>query len=138
MSFDRLRAEIPAALDLLSLLAFFAPDDIEREMIVSGREKLPAALAQAVSSPVSLDDAVAALRRYSLIDVRENTFAVHRLVQAVTRDRLAEGEADKQWAEAALRVVNGAFPFRLNEVETWGRSSRLLPHALAAAGAEDR
>jgi tetratricopeptide (TPR) repeat protein len=67
-----------------------------------------------------------------LVEVQGGAISVHRLVQAVVRDRLDE-EGRKTWAEAAVRVVNAAFPYRLNEIKTWSPSSRLLPHALAAA-----
>src|ERR1039458_5024063 len=80
----------------------------------------------------------AALRRYSLIDVGGGSIAVHRLVQAATRDRLAIGGDEAKWAEAAVKLVNNAFPFKLVVVETWNPSARLLPHALAAAGHSER
>ena len=82
--------------------------------------------------PLACDDALAALRRYSLVEVREEALSVHRLVQAVARDRLAE-DARRTWAEAAVRLVNGAFPFDSDDVRTWPECARLLPHALAAA-----
>jgi tetratricopeptide (TPR) repeat protein len=82
--------------------------------------------------------AKAALRRYSLIDVSGGSLAVHRLVQAATRDRLASGGEEAKWAEAALELVDNAFPFKPDAVETWNPSARLLPHALAAIGHSER
>ncbi|MBT4735492.1 MAG: hypothetical protein HOO10_10910, partial [Candidatus Marinimicrobia bacterium] len=41
LSMERLRAETPAAADLLHLCAFLAPDDIPRVMITDGAEHLP-------------------------------------------------------------------------------------------------
>jgi len=83
-------------------------------------------------------EARAALRRYSLIDVSGGSIAVHRLVQAVTRDRLAREGQEQKWAETALKLVSDAFPFDASLVRTWSPSARLLPHALAAAGHSER
>ena len=126
ISIEQLRTETdaaPAALDLLNLIAFLAPDEIDSRL-VAGR--FPDAL--------QLDRARAGLLRYSLIEARAGTIWVHRLVQAATRARLAREGREQEWAEAAVKLVDDAFPFKLDKVETWSASVRLLPHALAAAG----
>lgn len=120
ISLDRLRDEAAAALHLLHLLAYLAPDDIPRDLVEGA----------AAQDPLEWNRAVAALRRYSLIEVRDDAFAVHRLVQAVTRASLG---AEAEWAERVVRLMDNAFPFKEEKLETWSRSSRLLPHALAAA-----
>ena len=58
--------------------------------------------------------------------------SVHRLVQAVTLDRLGEDEM-KMWADAAVKIVNKAFPFDSDDVRTWPTCSLLLAHALSSA-----
>jgi tetratricopeptide (TPR) repeat protein len=126
ISFEQLRTETdaaPVALDLLNLIAFLAPDDIDSRL-VAGR----------FPDSLQLDRARAGLLRYSLIEARGGTISVHRLVQAATRARLAREGLEQEWAEAAVKLVNGAFPFKSDKVETWSASARLLPHALAAAG----
>jgi len=119
VAFEQLKEEAPGALKLLNFLAFLAPDDIPRKLLTEDLMKL--------------DQAVAGLRKYSLVEVRDGAFEVHRLVQAVTRDRLAKPKAKRKYAEAALRAVNDAFPYKRDVVETWAGSSRLLPHALTVA-----
>jgi len=136
LAFQRLREESPAATDLLSLCAFLAPDDIPRAIIVEGADLLPERLAEEVRDPVAFDDLIAALRRYSLIEASDDALSVHRLVQTVTQDAL-EPEARKEWAGCAAAVVNRAFPQKSADVRTWDDCSRLLPHALAAAGAAE-
>ncbi|MCL6450068.1 MAG: tetratricopeptide repeat protein [Acetobacteraceae bacterium] len=133
LSFQLAEAESPAGADLLRLCAFLGPDDIPRELLSQGAAGLPEPLSMALADPVGFDGAVAALRRYSLLETSGDALPVHRLVQVVTRDRLAEG-ARKAWAAAAVGLVDGAFPFDSDDVRTWPRSARLLPHALAAAG----
>jgi tetratricopeptide (TPR) repeat protein len=60
------------------------------------------------------------------------TFSMHRLVQAVARDRMND-DARKRWVEAA-KIVNDASPFDVQNVPAnWSVCACLLPHALAAA-----
>ena len=125
----------PIAVDLLSVCAFLAPDDIPREGLADAAEHghLPESLSGALSDPFLLDEAVAVLRRYSFIEVHEGALTVHRLVQAVVRDRLSP-EDRRIWVEAAVRLVDHEFPESSADVETWPTCARWLPHALAAAG----
>ncbi|MGH9754736.1 MAG: FxSxx-COOH system tetratricopeptide repeat protein [Blastocatellia bacterium] len=160
ISFQSLRDKSPAAADLLNLFAFFAPDAIRREWIIAGTKHLPKTLATAaepirsifsrirgakylpktlaaaVKDELAFDDIVAAFRRYSLVEVsaEQNAFTVHRLVQTVMRARMTDEECAK-WAEAAVRMVNEAFPggdFH-EQPETWPLCGELLLHALSVA-----
>jgi tetratricopeptide (TPR) repeat protein len=131
LSFQQVERCSPPAAALLNLCAFLAPDDIPLDVLQQAPE-LPEALAKAAADAVQFDDAIAALRRFSLVSRSGDVLSVHRLVQAVTRERLAE-EARKLWAAAAARSVNRAFPLESDDVRTWPVCSRLLPHALAAA-----
>ncbi|NOR48699.1 MAG: tetratricopeptide repeat protein [Methanosarcinaceae archaeon] len=132
ITFNEVMQISSAGADLLNLCAFLAPDYIPVGLLNSGVEYLPESLTAMASDPLAFDDAVDPLRRYSLVEITAETISVHRLVQAVTRDRLV-GDEKKKWAEAALRIVDEAFPFKSNDVQTWPVCSRLLPHALAAA-----
>ncbi len=120
----------PAASDLLSLCAFLAPDDIPRDLFRDGLAYLPGTLAATVANGVALNEAVAVLRRYSFLEREGDVFSVHRLVQAVTRHRLAE-DRRATWAEVAVRLLDSAFPFNRDDDGTWSICARLLPHALA-------
>ena len=73
------------------------------------------------------------LTRYSLIsrDASARTYSIHRLVQAVIRDRMGK-EAQSLWAERTVRAVNSAFPNV--EFSNWHLCGRLIPHAMACAG----
>lgn len=132
LSFQQAAEQTPAAADLLRLCAFLAPDDIPLSVLVAGAEHLPAALAAAVADQLVCNRTIAALRRYSLITRQDDSLSMHRLVQLVTRDRLTEDER-RQWAEAAIRVVNQAFPDKSQDVRTWPVCTRLLSHTLAVA-----
>ncbi|HII06093.1 MAG TPA: TIR domain-containing protein, partial [Methanotrichaceae archaeon] len=132
ISFQQVQDESEASADLLHLCAFLAPDNIPKSLLIKGAEHLPEPLASAVADELRFDDAVAALNRYSLLTVADDALSVHRLVQAVTRDRLSE-EEQKRWAAVAVRLVNDFFPYESDDVRTWDECSVLLPHAVAAA-----
>jgi len=133
LSFQKASEEVPASADLLNLCAYLAPDDIPKSLLTNGAEHLPEPLASAVTDEMALNDAFAALKRYSLLTVAGDFLSVHRLVQAVARDRLSDEER-KRLAEAAVRLVNKVFPYESYDVRTWAKCSVLLPQALAAAG----
>ena len=94
---------------LVHLCAFLAPDDIPRSLIEEGTEHLPDSVAAVVADDLAFADTIGDLRRYSLMEVGDDSWSVHRLVQGVVRERLAE-DARKSWAGAAVRLVDGAFP----------------------------
>ena len=133
ISFQQVQEESEAGAEMLNLCAFLAPEKIPRSLISGGAEHLPEPLASAVADELRFDDALAAPKRYSLLTVADEALSVHRLVQAVTRDRLSD-EVRKIWADAAVRLVKGAFPYNSNDIRTWSECLLLLPHALAAAG----
>jgi tetratricopeptide (TPR) repeat protein len=85
-----------------------------------------------VRDPLGYQQAIGALRQYSLIKISQDrqALSVHRLVQAVTRQQV-DPEQQDQWATAALRLLRAAFPDRLGDAAAWSEYARLLPHALA-------
>jgi len=122
----------PAAAELLNLCAFLAPDGIPLDILREQAAKLPKRLAQALREPLKLDEALAALRRYSLVEVAGDALSIHRLVQTVARDRLGTKEW-RAFAAAAIEAINSAFPLDSDDVRNWPQCSRLLAHALASA-----
>jgi len=131
LAMEQVNKESPEAADLLNLCAFLAPDKISLEMLSEGAKHLPEPLAATATDRLAMNRAIKVLRRYSLIDASGELLSVHRLVQAVVRDRLSEDD-EKRWAETAVALLSAAFPFESGDVRTWHQCSRLLPHALAA------
>jgi tetratricopeptide (TPR) repeat protein len=133
LAFQAIQETQPAAGDLLRLCAFVAPEAIPQALLRDGPSTLPAPLGAMVADDLSWDEALAALRRYALIDMEGDTLTIHRLVQAVTRDRLAPDERIR-WAGVAVTRVADAFPAGEEppwEPRTWPTCARLLPHAVA-------
>jgi len=122
--------ENAASLDLLNLCAHLAPDLIPRDLL-AGSQHLPEPLASTVKDRMAFDLALASLRRYSLINFSVDSFSIHRMVQAVTRDQLNEME-QKNWVGVAVNVMNRIFPPAEGYVSSSEKASAFLPHALAA------
>lgn len=85
-----------------------------------------------MKQPLTLNQAVGALGRYSLVTVTADSLTVHRLVQTVVRSSVTP-EDWQLWAVAAIRLINAAFP-STSDVENWPASALLLPHVLAVVG----
>jgi tetratricopeptide (TPR) repeat protein len=132
ISFKAVQKESANAIDLLKLLAFLAPDNIPKSLLIKGTSEMPEPLSSVVADGIKFNDSTSALRRYSLISITEDSLSIHRLVQAVLLDRLADDEK-KKWADTAIRMVNNAFPTDSEDVRTWPICSLLLPYALSTA-----
>ena len=131
LALQRLRDIDPAAVDLLALASFLAPDDLPLPLLAGHAHLLPEPLASTAADPLALADAVVALRRFSLVRVVADGLFVHRLLQTVVRAGL-DAEAAKTWAAAAVRLLQAGFPGS-REAADWLECERLLPHALATA-----
>ncbi|GGM60830.1 hypothetical protein GCM10007977_072930 [Dactylosporangium sucinum] len=138
LAFEDLAETNPGAIALLRLLSCLAPEDIPFRLLLDATAQLPPDLAPAVASDLqqlrattfALDDAVAGLRRHSLIGPPGAVVSVHRLVQAVTLDQLTPDER-QAWQTAAADLVEAAVPIDVNVRDAWPVCAQLLPHALA-------
>ena len=86
ISVDQLKASNEDAVDLLNVLAYFAPDDIPRAVLSD--------------NPLIFNESVKSLSRYSLINATPDLISVHRLVQRTLRETLEAG-GDLRWAESS-------------------------------------
>lgn len=133
ISFQEVEGSRPAAAELLNLCAFLAPDSIPISMLRDGKEFLPKKLGVAIGDGLAFGEVKEALVRYSLIDVDDESLSIHRLVQAVARDRLSKARR-KTLAASAARMVDHAFPDGSWDARNWPVCLPLLRHALAVAG----
>jgi tetratricopeptide (TPR) repeat protein len=133
LALQRLRETEPPAVDLLTLTSLLAPDDLPLPLLATHHDQLPEPLTAAAGDPLALADAVAALRRYSLIRVVADGLYVHRLLQTVIRSGLG-ADAERAWAATAVRLIRAGFPSESDKLAAWPECQRLLPHALTAVG----
>jgi RecA/RadA recombinase len=140
LAFDRLQLTVPGAVGLLRLLAFCAPEAIPLRLLLQPRPGLASLLSDEVASvlaPLLEDrlaagDAIAALRRYSLVTpAGGGSVSVHRLVQAVTANQLP-AELKEDWHRATAALIEAAIPAYPDQPQTWPACAVLLPHARAA------
>jgi hypothetical protein len=130
LALQKLQNTEPSAVGLLTLAAFLGPDDLPQPLLATHHERFPEPLAAAAGDPLALADAVAALRRYSLVRVVADGLFVHRLLQTVVRAAL-DDDAEHAWAAVAIRLLRAGFPYESSEVVNWPECQRLLPHLLA-------
>jgi tetratricopeptide (TPR) repeat protein len=136
LNFEAVEKESAGAADILRVSAFLGSEGIPFEVIGKGAGEISEAAERATEGGAYVSEALTPLTRYSLIvrDGRRKTFDVHRLVQAVTRERL--GEEERDWAERAVAAVNQAFP-DVSDFYQWGASEGFLPHGTQLAGVID-
>ena len=131
---DRLASTDPAAAALLRLSASFGPEPIPASFFTAAA-KLPAPLMAVAADTVRLHRALGRISGYGLAQLDQSGLQVHRLVQAIIRDRLsAEQRRDDSECVAALLVTAG--PADTDDPALWPAWAILLPHLLAANPAE--
>jgi hypothetical protein len=142
LAFGQLQESDPRAAGLLRLLAFCAPEEIPLRLLLQSRPGLAEKLGPEVApllvplleDELAAGDAVAALRRYSLVrPAGDGAVSVHRLVQGVTADQMPD-ELRDAWRQAAAAVVEAAVPARPDLPAAWPVCAVLLPHARAVLG----
>src|SRR5207245_11751946 len=117
-SIQRIEQEQPAAADLLRLCAFLAPDDIPISVLRGRARELPDRLGEALEDEIGWDDALGALRRYSLVQWQPDGLRVHRLVQWVVRES-SDADARRHWLAAAVRLLSAAIPSDVHNPDWW-------------------
>ena len=133
LAMEQAEAEAPGARAVLTLAAFYAPDNIPEELFTQAPEIYPAALQPIAASEARLAEAISALDYLSLADFDpgERMFSVHRLVQAAARDALGNPEAEAEWIAAAVKACEAAYPG--SDFQHWAAYEGLLPHARTLA-----
>jgi transcriptional regulator with XRE-family HTH domain len=128
---DRLARQDPAAAELASVCAFLAPEPIPENLFTSAVSVLPTELAARAADPLAWRQTLAQLTRQSLARIDHRGLQMHRLTQAILRDRLtpAQATATRKYAEALLAASD---PGDMPNPATWPRWAQLTPHVLAA------
>ena len=145
LALSRLGDEAPAAVGLLRLLACCAPEPVPWRLLLTPRPgpagqlgpDVAPVLGRLLDDRLAAGDAVAALRRYSLVSpIAGGLVLVHRLVQAVTAGQMPADLA-RQWRQATAALVGAALPADPPWLSgTWPDYALLLPHVQATAPAD--
>jgi tetratricopeptide (TPR) repeat protein len=137
VSLDRLQATAPAAVQLLQLCAWLAPEPIPLDLFTGHSGLLPEPLASAAADPVAFNDAAGALVDYSLARRTAGTLIVHRLIQDVTRQTSVDWPRTviNEPLSTVLAVLHADLPSQIwASPSRWQRWRALLPSVLAATG----
>lgn len=133
---DRLAEVDPAALALVRIGAFLAPEPIPADMLTrpitatgSSQPRELEALTTVVASPVAAHRSLGRIGSYGLARV-DRGLQLHRLTQAVLRDQLAldSAAAYRSYAQALLVAAD---PGNERDPVCWPGWARILPHLLA-------
>ena len=134
LAFDQLAVQEPAALELLTLAAYLAPEPIPFTLFTAHPDRLLDRLAAAVGDPLAFAGLTRLLRRRALARVGASSLQLHRLVQAILRSRTPDdGAQGKDMNVVAVWLLRGTVPADpWNNPSTWSDWRDLLPHVLAA------
>jgi tetratricopeptide (TPR) repeat protein len=125
LAFEEIKS-VPMAEVMLSLCSIVAPEAIPKTLLEKALAKYEKS---AVVDLFAVDDAVKALRSYSLITPDTEKVSAHRLVQAVVRDRMSKDELARYW-DAMIEALSEQFPEKAyNNPSCWSECADLLPHA---------
>jgi hypothetical protein len=128
---DQLARDDPAAAELAGLCAFLAPEPIPVDLFTGAAEELPAGLAARAADPIAWRRTLTQVSGRALARLDHRGLQMHRLTQAILRDRLTpeQAAAARERAEAVLAASN---PRGTGNPATWTRWAQLMPHVLAA------
>ena len=119
---------------LIKHAALLAPEPIPLFLFEEGREQLGEPLAAELADD-GLDEALAALRAFALIDrqsiaderdpeIVTETVRLHRLVRQVAADRCPDAERENARC-ALMRALAAVYPDEISDARTWPRARRL-------------
>ncbi|MEU9733140.1 FxSxx-COOH system tetratricopeptide repeat protein [Streptomyces sp. NPDC048002] len=142
VSLDQLEAKNPAAMQLLQLCAFCAPESIARNLFAGRREAtITPELDTVLRDPIRLSQAIREIGRYSLarFDFRTNALQMHRLVQEALKSRMTEAERRRMRTGTHLLLAAND-PADPHNAGHWPRYGELYPHLVVseAVGSSDQ
>jgi tetratricopeptide (TPR) repeat protein len=136
VSLDHLETRSPAALRLLQLCSYFAPNPISRRILLrrdrNSARSFPE-LSATLSDEMKFSRAIREVNRYSLarIDHRSNSIEMHRLVQHVLINRM-DLQEQTSMRESAHDLMATADPGTPTVPKEWGRYAELYTHVMAS------
>ena len=125
-----------SALQLLALLAFFAPDNIEMRWLQKSAEHMPDPLRADIQNDLARDELMTELLQYSLVTLQQGKLSLHRLVQRTIKDNLAPDTFQKAMGHC-LAICNKLIFFDFSTLELRSSYSALQPHILSILDASD-
>ncbi len=113
---ETIQKENAAAIELLHLCAFLAPEAIPYDLFIRGAHLLGPTLGPVAANPLALDSAIALLRKHSLIknEVDQETdisrLVIHPVLQETLKDSM-NAQTQRLLAQRVVNAVAHALPF---------------------------
>ncbi|HET9256763.1 MAG TPA: FxSxx-COOH system tetratricopeptide repeat protein, partial [Pseudonocardiaceae bacterium] len=135
VSTDRLAEVDPAALAMLYVAAFLAPEPIPAALLTRAitccdQPHTLTALVKATASPVAAHRSLGRIGSYGL-GRTDRGLHLHRLTQAILRDQLADADAEAYRCHAQTLLVAADPGDERRNPASWREWARILPHLLA-------
>lgn len=128
LAFQEVSRRNPLAMELLQLLSFFYPDAIPDAIILEGTTLLQGSLQLFDSDPFAFDDAISALRCFSLVHHHADTtiLSIFPVMQGMIKDGLSS-QMHRSQSEIVVKLVNNVFPD--GGYQSWKRCQRYFAQA---------
>jgi len=130
LTMERLAGDDPAAARLAEICAFLAPEPIPLDLFPAAAGRLPGPLGRGAADLLAWRTLLTALGRSALARVDQHSAQMHRLTQAVLRDRLGLEPAAATRALAG-NILAASRPGEPADPGSWPGWARLMPHILA-------
>ncbi|MBV9013736.1 MAG: tetratricopeptide repeat protein [Pseudonocardiales bacterium] len=129
ISLDRLAAQFPAALQLLTVAAYLAPAPIPLTLFTACPAPLPDPLGGVAGDPLAFTELTRLLRQHGLIRGESAAFTLHRLIAAILR---AQPHQHPDLPTVVVRLLRAVVPVDdpWKNPSTWPPWLQLLPHVL--------
>jgi DNA-binding SARP family transcriptional activator len=129
---DRLADDDPAALQLLTLAAWLAPEPIPLTLFTDHPQLLPAPLGPVAGDPLTAARLTGSLRRRGMAAIQSGKISLHRVPAALLRAGHGNEQLDNgDWPSIVVRLLRHAVPDDpFNNPPTWPAWQALLPHVL--------
>ena len=128
IALDRLAAQSPAALVLLTLAAYLGPEPIPLTLVTTHPALLPDPLATVAGDPLAFAELTRLLRQYGLTRVESATVQLHRLLAAILR---TQPHQQQGLPILVVGLLRGAVPDDPSDnPSAWPAWRQLLPHVL--------
>jgi tetratricopeptide (TPR) repeat protein len=140
VAFDRLAADDPTAMDLMTVVAWCSPEPVPLTLLTDHPDTLPDQLRPIATDPLVLARCTAILRWRGMATVSPHGIQLHRIPAALlrARSRGSGATAAGGWPATVVRLLDQAAPGDVrNDLSGWPLWRQLLPHVLAATGHDD-
>lgn len=131
IALDRLAAQSTAALQLLTLAAYLAPEPIPLTLFTSNSAQLPNPLATTAGDLLAFTMLIRLVRQHGLARVEDATLHQHRLFAAIVR---AQPDQQPDLPALSVRLLRAAVPTQdpWEDPSAWPAWRELVPHVLVA------